>query len=234
MSCAIQDSSQCSTPDSGATTASAMARPRIGLVVLQRQHDQRRQHADADEGDDAQHAQGEGGGELALPRQDHLHQRGDDLVPGQALGLDDAFGHGLHRAARRVGDGLGARPARRSGRRRRRRAARAPARPSGWHRRRRRAISASWRPCSATLPPSSTRMRSQSITLDRRWARISVVRPCISRSSASWITASFSASTADSASSSTRIGVSRSSARAMATRWRWPPESLMPFSPIVV
>ena len=77
-------------------------------------------------------------------------------------------------------------------------------------------------------------MRSQSITLDRRWARIKVVRPCISRSSASWITASFSASTADSASSSTRIGVSRSSARAMATLWRWPPESLMPFSPIVV
>ena len=77
-------------------------------------------------------------------------------------------------------------------------------------------------------------MRSQSITLDRRWARISVVRPCISRSSASWITASFSASTAESASSSTRIGVSRSSARAMATRWRWPPESLMPFSPITV
>ena len=42
---------------------------------LQRQHDQRRQHADADEGDDPQHAQREGGGELALPRQDHLHQR---------------------------------------------------------------------------------------------------------------------------------------------------------------
>ena len=71
---------------------------------------------------------------------------------------------------------------------------------------------------------SSTRMRSASITLDRRCARISVVRPCISRSSACWITASFSASTEDSASSSTRIGASRSSARAMAMRWRWPPE----------
>ena len=30
MSCASQDSSQCSAPDSGATIASAMARPRIG------------------------------------------------------------------------------------------------------------------------------------------------------------------------------------------------------------
>ena len=61
-------------------------------------------------------------------------------------------------------------------------------------------------------------MRSQSITLERRCARITVVRPRINRSSASWMTASFSASTALSASSSTRIGVSRSSARAMATR----------------
>ena len=63
-------------------------------------------------------------------------------------------------------------------------------------------------------------MRSASITLDRRWAKISVVRPRISRSSACWITASFSASTAESASSSTRIGASRNNARAMAMRWR--------------
>ena len=53
-------------------------------------------------------------------------------------------------------------------------------------------------------------MRSAPITLDSRCARISVVRPAISRSSACWITASFSASTEDSASSRIRIGASRS------------------------
>ena len=80
----------------------------IGLVVLEGEHDQRREHADADEGNDARHAQDEGGGELALPRHDDLHQCHDDLVPGQAFGLDDAFGDGLHRAARGAGDRLGA------------------------------------------------------------------------------------------------------------------------------
>jgi len=43
-----------------------------------------------------------------------------------------------------------------------------------------------------------------------------------------------SASTDDSASSSTRIGASRNSARAMAMRWRWPPERRAPRSPITV
>ena len=77
-------------------------------------------------------------------------------------------------------------------------------------------------------------MRSAPITLDRRCAKISVVRPCMSRSSASWITASLSASTAESASSRTRMGASRRSARAMAMRWRWPPESRTPRSPTTV
>ena len=62
-------------------------------------------------------------------------------------------------------------------------------------------IRLSWRPLSATWPSDSTRMRSQSITLESRCAKMSVVRPRIRRSSALWITASFSASTADSASS---------------------------------
>ena len=52
------------------------------------------------------------------------------------------------------------------------------------------------------------------------------MRPVISRSSACWMIASFSVSTDDSASSSTRIGESRSSARAIASRWRWPPDKL--------
>ena len=46
--------------------------------------------------------------------------------------------------------------------------------------------------------------------------------------------ASTSLSSADGASSRTRIGASRSSARAMATRCRWPPDSLTPRSPTKV
>src|SRR5207249_4262187 len=59
-------------------------------------------------------------------------------------------------------------------------------------------------------------MRSAPTTLERRWAKIRVVRSRISRSSASWMTASLSASTDDRASSRMRIGVSRRSARALA------------------
>ncbi len=95
-----------------------------------------------------------------------------------------------------------------------------------------RRISSAWLPLSTTRPWSSTRMRSAPITLDSRCARISVVRPCASRSSACWITASFSASTEDSASSRIRIGESRSSARAIARRWRCPPDRLTPRSPM--
>ena len=62
----------------------------------------------------------------------------------------------------------------------------------------------------------------------------SVVRPAARRSIACWITASFSASTEDNASSRIRIGASRSSARAIASRWRWPPDSMTPRSPIIV
>ncbi len=97
-----------------------------------------------------------------------------------------------------------------------------------------RAISAACVPSSTTCPWSSTRMRSAPITLDSRCASTSVVRPRVSRSSACWISASFSASTDDSASSSSRIGASRSSARAIAMRWRWPPDSMSPRSPMRV
>ena len=97
-----------------------------------------------------------------------------------------------------------------------------------------RRISSACRPVSTTRPWSSTRMRSAPITLDSRCASTSVVRPCASRSSACWITASFSASTEDSASSRIRIGESRSSARAIASRWRWPPDRLTPRSPMTV
>ena len=103
MSWAIQDSSQCSTPDSGASDGERDGRSRNGCAVLQRQHDQRRQHADADEGDDAQHAQHEGRGELALPRQDHLHQRATTWYQVRPSALMMPSVTRLHRAARRVG-----------------------------------------------------------------------------------------------------------------------------------
>ena len=77
-------------------------------------------------------------------------------------------------------------------------------------------------------------MRSAWMTLDSRWAMISVVRPSMSLRSASLITASLWASTLDSASSSTRIGASFRIARAMAMRWRSPPESRTPRSPTTV
>ena len=72
------------------------------------------------------------------------------------------------------------------------------------------------------------------MTLDSRWAKISVVRPAISRSSASWMSASLSASTDDSASSRIRMGGSRNRARAMAMRCRCPPDSRTPRSPTIV
>ena len=74
-------------------------------------------------------------------------------------------------------------------------------------------------------------MRSAPITLDSRWAKIRVVRPAMSRSSAAWMSASLSASTDESASSRIRMGASRRRARAMAMRWRCPPESRTPRSP---
>ena len=57
------------------------------------------------------------------------------------------------------------------------------------------------------------------------------VRPLISPSSCSWIAASTSESSAEVASSSTRIGASLRITRASAMRWRWPPDSLTPRSP---
>ncbi len=60
------------------------------------------------------------------------------------------------------------------------------------------------------------------------------VRPCMMVPSASWTRASDSLSSADVASSSSRIGALRTMARAIATRWRWPPESVTPFSPTSV
>ena len=57
------------------------------------------------------------------------------------------------------------------------------------------------------------------------------VRPSISRSIACWISTSDSESRREVASSRIRIGASARKARAMATRWRSPPDSFTPRSP---
>ncbi len=62
----------------------------------------------------------------------------------------------------------------------------------------------------------------------------SVVRPSISRSRASCTARSLSASSALVASSRSRIGASFRIARAMAIRWRCPPDSVTPRSPTSV
>ena len=67
--------------------------------------------------------------------------------------------------------------------------------------------------------------------VESRCAMAITVLPRISVCNWPWIAASTSLSSADVASSSTRIGAFLSSTRAMATRWRWPPESFTPRSP---
>ena len=74
-------------------------------------------------------------------------------------------------------------------------------------------------------------MRSAFSTVDSLWAITSVVRPCISLSSARWMRRSDSVSRADVASSSISTGASLSRARAIAILCRCPPESSVPRSP---
>ena len=61
-----------------------------------------------------------------------------------------------------------------------------------------------------------------------------VVRPLIASRRPSRMLASVVASTDAVASSRIRIRGSITSARAIASRWRWPPESVIPRSPITV
>ena len=70
--------------------------------------------------------------------------------------------------------------------------------------------------------------------VDNRWAMTNVVRPCLSARNPSWISASLSLSRLEVASSRIRMRGSARIARAMATRWRCPPDSLMPRSPTIV
>ena len=67
--------------------------------------------------------------------------------------------------------------------------------------------------------------------VESRCAIAITVLPAISVLRLSWIAASTSLSSAEVASSSTRIGAFLRITRAIAMRWRWPPESLTPRSP---
>ncbi|MNW05029.1 hypothetical protein D3C71_2012150 [compost metagenome] len=67
--------------------------------------------------------------------------------------------------------------------------------------------------------------------VESRCAMAITVLPAISVSRLSWIAASASESNAEVASSRTRIGAFFNSTRAIATRWRWPPDSFTPRSP---
>ena len=89
-------------------------------------------------------------------------------------------------------------------------------------------------PSSMTLPELITMIRSKFCSVDNRCAIAITGRPTISRSSACWIASSDELSSADVASSSSRIGAFFRIARAIAIRWRCPPESFTPRSPTIV
>mmetsp|Transcript_47346 Transcript_47346/g.120836 ORF Transcript_47346/g.120836 Transcript_47346/m.120836 type:complete len:236 (-) Transcript_47346:829-1536(-) len=89
-------------------------------------------------------------------------------------------------------------------------------------------------PDSATAPLFTTMMRLASCTVLSLCAMTMVVRPLITRSSASWTMYSESASNALVASSRRRMLGLRTRARAMAMRCFCPPDSCTPFSPQLV
>src|SRR5207244_328598 len=72
------------------------------------------------------------------------------------------------------------------------------------------------------------------MTVERRWAITMDVVPWITRSIARCTRRSDSLSSELVASSRFRIGGCATIARALATRWRWPPERRIPLSPTIV
>src|SRR5262249_3163221 len=87
-------------------------------------------------------------------------------------------------------------------------------------------------PESVMHPFSRTPMRSTRRTVVIRWAITNTVRPDIRFCSAACTRASDSLSSAEVASSRIRMGAFFSKARAIEMRWRSPPESRKPFSPM--
>ncbi len=94
-----------------------------------------------------------------------------------------------------------------------------------------RASKASWLPISTTCPCSMATIKSASRMVERRWAMTMVARSAFRRSSAPRTAVSLTASRCEVASSRISTGASLRKARAMATRWRWPPDRLVPRSP---
>ena len=91
-----------------------------------------------------------------------------------------------------------------------------------------------WLPTSMMRPSCMATILSACMMVDNLWAIIKVVRPIINRFRAFWISFSLSLSKADVASSRIKMRGSRRKARVMARRCFWPPESLVPRSPISV
>ena len=86
-------------------------------------------------------------------------------------------------------------------------------------------------PRSTISPRSTTTTRSARSAVDSRWAMLTTVRPCDTRSSASVSACSVSGSTDEVASSRMSRPGSPSWARASATSWRSPTDRLVPRSP---
>jgi hypothetical protein len=86
------------------------------------------------------------------------------------------------------------------------------------------------RPPGGDAPGSSTTISSARAIVDRRWAMMIVVRSRITSRRPARMRASVVASTEAVASSRTRMRGSIRSALAIAMRWRWPPESVIPRS----
>mmetsp|Transcript_19986 Transcript_19986/g.59032 ORF Transcript_19986/g.59032 Transcript_19986/m.59032 type:complete len:367 (-) Transcript_19986:144-1244(-) len=99
-------------------------------------------------------------------------------------------------------------------------------------------MSSSWShvPCSTTRPPSMTAILSELRMVLSRCAIVSVVRFCwcMISSIAACTTRSLVVSSADVASSSSRMAGLRTMARAMAIRCFWPPESVPPRRPTLL
>mmetsp|Transcript_58970 Transcript_58970/g.120758 ORF Transcript_58970/g.120758 Transcript_58970/m.120758 type:complete len:229 (+) Transcript_58970:307-993(+) len=92
-------------------------------------------------------------------------------------------------------------------------------------------MSSSCVPRSTMRPFWITTIWSESTIVESLCAITIDVLPTMRRSSASCTSFSFSESSADVASSSSKILGSFNTARAIAMRWRWPPESMTPRSP---
>ena len=83
-------------------------------------------------------------------------------------------------------------------------------------------------------PSFITRMTSASRMVDRRWATMKLVRPCIMRAKAFWMRTSVRVSMEDVASSRISIGGRQSITRAMHSSCFWPWLMLPPSSAITV